>query len=124
MKLLLIEVGLLDKNGQYAEIKVTKSAKTEQIKDDAANQEEEIPLRTLTSITTLSALVNLFISLSLKSDNQESIALAHNLVLHIQTKHIDIQHYYIYDIVTEGRINLQYILTSEIIVNRLIKILT
>ena len=35
LRLLLTEIGLLDKDGQYAVIKVTQSTGTEQIKADA-----------------------------------------------------------------------------------------
>ncbi len=125
LRLLLTEVDLLDKDGQYAEIKVTKSKGTEQIRDDIARQEGEVPSsRILTSIAALTTPANPSTSLPLKGDNQGSIALAHNTVFHAQTKHIDIQHHYICDKVTAGRINLQYIPTSEMIANGLIKALT
>lgn len=48
-------------------------------------------------------------SLSLKGDNQGSIAFAHNPVFHAHTKPIEIQHHYIRDEVAAGRIDLQYI---------------
>lgn len=48
-------------------------------------------------------------SLSLKGDNQGSIAFAHNPVFHARTKPIEIQHHYIRDEVAAGRIDLQYI---------------
>lgn len=124
LKLLLIEVGLLDKNGQYAKIKVTKSAEKEQIKNDAIGQEAEVPSRSLTSSSTLAAPVNPSTSLFLKIDNEGSIPLAHSLVFHARTKHIDIQHYYICDKIAVGRIDLQYIPTLEMIADKLIKVLT
>lgn len=62
-------------------------------------------------------------SICLKGDNQGSIALTYNPVYHAQTKHIDIQHYYICDEVAARRINLQYIPTSEIIADGLTKAL-
>lgn len=83
MRLLLIEIGLLDKNGQYAEIKVTKNRGIEQIKDDAIGQEGEVLSKTLTSSTTLAASANLSTLLSLNGDNQGSIALGHNQVFHV-----------------------------------------
>ncbi len=84
-------------------------------------QEGEISSSSLTSNAALAPNDNLFLSLSplsflsqaskslansslarndptplsLKRDNQGSIALAHNQVFHTRTKHIDIQHYYI-----------------------------
>lgn len=55
------------------------------------------------------ALIHLSTSIKaipLKDDNQRSIALAHNLVYHTWIKHIDIQHYYIYNKVAARQINL------------------
>lgn len=48
--------------------------------------------------------------ITLKGDIQSSFALANYLVLHTRThtKHIDIQHHYIRDEVTSGKINLVY----------------
>lgn len=66
MRLLLIEVSLLNKDGQYADMKVTKSVETEQIKHDAIGQEQEAPFRTFTNSITLAAPVNLSIPLFLK----------------------------------------------------------
>ncbi len=70
LRLLLIEVGLLDKDGQYAKIKVTKNTRTKQIRDNAAGQEGEVPSsRTLTSIAALTALANPSTLLPLKGNN-------------------------------------------------------
>ncbi len=122
MRLLLTEVGLLDKEGQYAVIKVIQVSKgTEQIKADNSWQEGEALSSPLTSNAALASNDDLFLSptllsslsqasnnlgnsslasndltpLSLKGDNQGSITLAHNSVFHAHTKHINIQHYYI-----------------------------
>ncbi len=62
--------------------------------------------------------------LSLKGDNKGSIALAHNPVFHARTKHIDIQHHYIRDEVATGRVDLQYVPTSEMIADGMTKALT
>lgn len=64
------------------------------------------------------------IVIPLKSDNQGSIALAHNPVFYFRTKHIDIQYHYIYNEIRTKRIELSYIPTDEIIANGLIKALT
>lgn len=61
---------------------------------------------------------------SLKGDNQGSIALAHNPVFHARTKHIDIQHHYIRDEVAAKRIELAYVPTNEMIADGLKKLLT
>lgn len=92
-----------------------KSTGAAEIKANLQDQEEEVvvtmPLKEHPPI-------------SLKGDNQRSIALAHNPVYHARTKHIDIQHHYICDKVAAGRINLQYIPTSEMIADGLTKALT
>ena len=62
--------------------------------------------------------------MSLKRDNQRSIALSHNPVFHARTKHIDIQHYYIRDEVASGEIDLQYVPISEMIADKMRKALT
>ncbi len=102
LRLLLTEIGLLNKEDQYAEIKVAQVSKEEeQIKADVEWQEEEELSMTLTSkiaptaLATLSPLTSNDSSLgvSLKEDNQGSIAFAHNPVFHAHTQHIDIQHH-------------------------------
>lgn len=50
--------------------------------------------------------------------------MAHNPVFHARTICIDIQHYYILDKVAAGRIDLWYIPTSEMIADRMTKVLT
>lgn len=115
LRLLLIEIGLLDEEGQYAVIKVTQgSIGAEQIQADAAGQMGGAPSMNLTSNAAPAPLPSLTnnnssASLSLKGDNQGSIAFAHNPVFHARTKPIDIQHHYIRDEVAAGRIDLQYI---------------
>ena len=103
-------------------IKFARSLGTEQIKADDSEEEGEI-VYTLSSTapnTTSTAPTPIF----LKGNNQGSIALTHNSVFHARTKHIDIQHHYIYDKVTLGRIDFQYISMSEIIADGLTKALT
>ena len=56
-------------------------------------------------------------------DNQGSIALAKNPEYHAQTKHIDIQYYFIRECVEEGLINLQYIPTEDMIADGMTKAL-
>lgn len=146
LRLLLTELGLLGTSEQYAEIKVAQgSTGTKQILADIRGQEEEaIPLmaqhsetetalhsktdtahtmeEALPSETAMSTITNT--PPSLKGDNQGSIALAHNPVFHARTKHVDIQHHYIRDEVAAGRIDLQYIPTSEMIADGMTKALT
>lgn len=61
------------------------------------------------------------LSITLKGDNQSSIALANNPVLHTRTKHIDLQHQYIRDEVTSGRTNLVYTPTEHMLADGLSK---
>lgn len=64
------------------------------------------------------------IVIPLKGDNQGSITLAHNQIFYSKTKHIDIQHYYIYNEVISQKIQLSYMPTEEIIANGFTKALT
>lgn len=59
--------------------------------------------------------------LVIHGDNQGSIALAKNPVFHARTKHIDIQHHYIRDEIKEGRIELTYIPTEDMVADGLTK---
>ncbi len=54
-------------------------------------------------------------------NNQEAIALIKNSEFHVCTKHIDIHHYFIREVKSCRLIHLDYILTSNIVVNRLTK---
>lgn len=63
-------------------------------------------------------------TITLNGDNQRSIALANNPVLHARTKHIDIQHHFIRDEITAGRINLHYVPTTEMVADGLTKSLS
>ena len=63
-------------------------------------------------------------AIALKCDNQSAIALANNPVLHSRTKHIDIQHHFIRNEVIDGRINLSYIPTENMVADGLTKPLT
>lgn len=62
--------------------------------------------------------------MSLKSNNQGSIALAYNLVFHSKTKYINIQQHYICNKVRARKIKFSYIPTNQIIAISLTKVLT
>ena len=47
------------------------------------------------------------------TDNQGSIALAHNPVLHSRAKHIDIWYHFIWERVDRGEVSLNYVSTKE-----------
>ena len=57
-------------------------------------------------------------------EREGAIALANNPVLHSRTKHIDIQHHFIRNEVTEGRIDLKYVPTEHMVADGLTKPLT
>ncbi len=57
-------------------------------------------------------------------DNQGLIALAKNPENHQRTKHIDVWYYYIQEKEEDGTIAIDYLLTEEMLVNRLTKALT
>lgn len=54
-------------------------------------------------------------------DNQSSIKVAKNPVLHKRMKHIDIKHHFIREKIVEGLIKLSYIETSEQVADLLTK---
>lgn len=115
LRLLLTKLGLLEANDQHAEINVNQeNTGVQALQKDLAGFQKERNL-------IIEPLCN---SVNMRGDNQGSIALAHNPVLHAQTKHINIQHQYIRDKVCAGRINLTYIPTSEMIADGLTKPLT
>ncbi len=87
------------------------------------DQEEENNKGIASNATSIH-LSTLYKAISLKGDNQGSIAPAYNLVYHARTKHIDIQHHYICDKIAAGRINFLYIPTNKIIADGLTKTLT
>ena len=62
--------------------------------------------------------------IALKGDKQSAIALTNNPVLHSRTKHIDFQHHFIRNEVTEGRIDLIYVSTEQMVADGLTKPLT
>jgi hypothetical protein len=59
----------------------------------------------------------------LHSDNQGSIALAHNPEHHARTKHINIQHHFIRELVADKTIDLTFIGTEDMIADILTKAL-
>ena len=51
--------------------------------------------------------------LALMVDNQPAIALTKNLVLHDQSKHIDVKFYFLRDYVDEGQIIIEFVETGR-----------
>ena len=54
-------------------------------------------------------------------DNQSCIKMIENLVFHGKSKHIEIQFFYIRDMVQKGSIKLQYVCTDEKVVDVMTK---
>ena len=46
-------------------------------------------------------------------DNMSTIAMTKNLVFHARTKHIELRHHFIRDLVGEGEIQLQFVSTND-----------
>jgi transposase InsO family protein len=61
--------------------------------------------------------------ITLYSDNQGGIALTKNPVLHQRTKHVDIKHHYIRELVEAGTVNLAYVSTADMVADVLTKAL-
>ena len=57
-------------------------------------------------------------------DNQSCIKLTENSIFHDRSKHIDMKYHYIQDLVQRKTVKLQYIATSEHVVDILTKPLT
>lgn len=106
LRLLLTELGVLEADQQHAGVKISGM--------DSCVQAINSDLSSLNSGDADSTV-------SLKGDNQGSLALAHNPVFHARTKHIDIQHHYIRDEVAAKRIELTYVPTEEMIADGLTK---
>ena len=126
LRLLLTKLGLLTLSNQLAEIYIHKHNKCAEaiLSPDSMlhlapipNQIQPLPMDQIQPLSTNKDLS----SIEIKGDNQNFIILAKNLVLHIQTKYIDIQHHYIQDKVSSGRISLIYTPTEEMLADRLTK---
>lgn len=88
---------------------------------EIANEQEIFPQAEVVIPDLPDTIQSSSTSITLKGNNQSSIALANNPVLHTRTKHIDIQHHYIRDEVTSGRINLVYTPTELMLADGLTK---
>ena len=133
LRLLLIELGLLTPSKQFAEIHVSKNNKCveEILPTSAWDQDKPIPDVWDQDKPIADAwdqdkpvpdeLISKKVPITIKEDNQSSISLANNPVLHMQIKHINIQYYYIRNEVTSGRINLMYTPTREMLADGLTK---
>ncbi len=62
-----------------------------------------------------------FETVTIQMNNQKAIALTKNSEFHVCMKHIDIHHHFIREVEFCRLIYLDYILTSNIIINRLTK---
>lgn len=62
-------------------------------------------------------------SVTLHGDNEMSIALTKNAESQHRTKHIDVQHHYIRELVNEGELTVKWIPSSEMLANGMTKAL-
>lgn len=92
------------------------------MEDNACGGEKKSIIEPETSITIPTKPATSII-IPFKGKNQKSIALAHNPVIYTKTKHINIQHHYIYNEVAMQKIKLLYIQISKMIANGLKKLL-
>ena len=118
LRLLLIELGLLQPDQQHALIKVSKNNRSAQAihNDLGIERREEEKLKSRSKKYPM--------VIPLKGNNQGSIALAFNSVFYSKTKYINSQHHYIRDKVTSKGINLSYVPTDQMFADGLTKALT
>lgn len=120
LRLLLTELGLLTPDDRFAEIHIHENNKCAEAILSPSATLHPAPILDQTQPPPSSSQDSLS-HITIKGDNQSSISLAKNPVLHTRTKHIDIQHHYIRDEVTSGRINLVYTPTEEMLADGLTK---
>lgn len=72
---------------------------------------------------TLSYFGLYFNSVPIKCDNTSAIDLTKNPIQHSRTKHIDIKHYFIRDLVQKGDVSVEYVCTNDQLANIFIKAL-
>lgn len=63
-------------------------------------------------------------SIILHGNNKISIVLTKNIESQYQTKHINIQHHYIRELVSEGELTIEWVPSSEILANEMTKALS
>lgn len=61
--------------------------------------------------------------LLIRGDNESSIKLVKNAEFHTHTKHIDVQHHYIRELVSKGELTIEWIMTKEMLGNGFTKAL-
>jgi len=69
-------------------------------------------------------LNNTTLSITLLNDNKLSIKLVYNVKQHSHTKHIDIQHHYIYNMIDDKKLFVKWILINDMFADELMKTLT
>lgn len=80
---------------------------------------EAVHLRNL-----LSELTGSYNCVLIYCDNQSCIRLSHNPMFHKRTKHIDVRHHYVRDVVANKLIKLEYIQTNEMVADIFTKALS
>jgi len=69
-------------------------------------------------------LNNAITSITLLNNNESSIKLVHNVKQHSCTKHIDVQHHYIWNMINDKELIVKWVATKNILMNELTKMLT
>lgn len=117
LKLLFTKLELLKPYDQFVDIHIDENNKYAEVilSSNSTLYLECIPSQSQVPISSQNS------SIEIKGDNQSFIALAKNLILYIQIKHIDIQDHYNWDEVISKRINLVYTPIKEMLADGLKK---
>jgi len=59
--------------------------------------------------------------MTISSNNQSCISLSRNLTFHAQTKHVEIHHHFIHEKIEEGKFDLIFCGTKDMVANVLTK---
>jgi len=62
--------------------------------------------------------------ITLLDDNKSNIKLMYNVKQHSHTKHINIQHYYLQNMINDEELIVEWVATENILMNELIKVFT
>jgi hypothetical protein len=116
-RLLMMELAIINPDEPWADIHVLTDNQAAQ--EIQSVPENETNSKTATQTTTED--LEEYPAIELRGDNQGSIALGQNPVLHSRTKRIAIQHHYVREEVLAGRIRLVYVSTKDMIADGLTK---
>jgi len=69
-------------------------------------------------------LNNTIINITLLNDNKLNIKLVHNIKQYNHTKHINVQHHYIQNMINNEKLIVKWVIMKDILINELMKVLT